>query len=42
VRAWRVSYSEPEQLSLQNPQLCLSLARIIVQRYETNVSAPPT
>jgi CRP/FNR family transcriptional regulator, cyclic AMP receptor protein len=42
VRAWRVSYSELEQLCLQNPQFCLSLARIIVQRYETNISAPPT
>jgi CRP/FNR family cyclic AMP-dependent transcriptional regulator len=37
VRAWKVSFEEMEQLCLQNPEFCLHLARVIVQRYEANL-----
>ena len=37
VRAWRISFGELEQLCLQNPQFCLHMARIIVQRYQANL-----
>jgi CRP/FNR family cyclic AMP-dependent transcriptional regulator len=39
VRAWKVSFDEMQQLCLQNPEFCLHLARIIVQRYEANLTA---
>jgi CRP-like cAMP-binding protein len=42
VRAWRVGARELEHLCLKFPQFCLRLARIFVQRGETNISAPPT
>jgi hypothetical protein len=40
VRAWKISFAEMEQLCLQNPEFCLHLARVIVQRYEANLGAP--
>jgi CRP/FNR family cyclic AMP-dependent transcriptional regulator len=39
VRAWRISYTDLEQLCIQNPAFCLHLARIIVQRYQTNLAS---
>ena len=39
VRAWRIAYSDLEQLCVQNPAFCLHMARIIVQRYEANLVA---
>ena len=39
VRAWRIGFAELEQLCLQNPDFCLHMARIIVQRYEANLGA---
>lgn len=45
VRAWKISFAELEQLCLQDPQFCLHIARIIVQRYQANLqrsaSEPP-
>lgn len=37
VRAWTISYARLEELCLQNPEFCLHMARIIVQRYEVNL-----
>jgi len=37
VRAWKISFAELEQLCLQDPQFCLHLARVIVQRYQANL-----
>ena len=37
VRAWRIGFAELEQLCVQNPEFCLHMARIIVQRYEANL-----
>jgi hypothetical protein len=37
VRAWKISFSEMEQLCLQNPEFCLHMTRVIVQRYQANL-----
>jgi CRP/FNR family cyclic AMP-dependent transcriptional regulator len=37
VRAWKISFAELEQLCLQDPQFCLHIARVIVQRYQANL-----
>lgn len=44
VRAWKISFAELEQLCLQDPQFCLHMARVIVQRYQANLqnSAAPS
>ena len=39
VRAWKISFAELEQLCLQDPQFCLHIARVIVQRYQANLQS---
>ncbi len=36
VRAWRITYSDFEQLYFQNPQFGLHLVRLMMRRMETN------
>lgn len=36
VRAWRITYSDFEQLYFQNPEFGLHLVRLMVRRMETN------
>ena len=38
VRAWRISYSEFEQLYFQNPQFGFHIMRLMVRRMETNLA----